>query len=61
MNRSPIIKLCLLLISCLVDESRVSDLNLDEDEVLKFASLGNGANNRDTIDILRKSLVIRNR
>ncbi|KAJ0112882.1 hypothetical protein Patl1_00506 [Pistacia atlantica] len=39
----------------------VSDLNLDENEVLKFASLGNGANNKDTIDVLRKSLVIRNR
>ncbi|KAH9787692.1 RING-type domain-containing protein [Citrus sinensis] len=39
----------------------VSDLNLDEDEVLKFALLGNGANNKDTIDVLRKSLVIRNK
>ncbi|KAJ4728213.1 E3 ubiquitin-protein ligase TRAIP-like [Melia azedarach] len=39
----------------------VSDLNLDEDEVLKFASLGNGANNKDTIDVLRKSLVTRNK
>ncbi|KAK3194718.1 hypothetical protein Dsin_026028 [Dipteronia sinensis] len=39
----------------------VSDLNLQEDDILKFASLGNEANNKDTIDILRKSLVIRNR
>lgn len=39
----------------------VSDLNLDEDEVLKFAILGNGVNNKDTIDVLRKSLVIRNK
>ncbi|KAL5792330.1 hypothetical protein ACOSP7_000924 [Xanthoceras sorbifolium] len=39
----------------------VSDLNLEEDEILKFASLGNQANNKDTVDILRKSLVIRNR
>ncbi|KAK2650203.1 hypothetical protein Ddye_017692 [Dipteronia dyeriana] len=39
----------------------VSDLNLEEDDILKFASLGNEANNKDTIDILRKSLVIRNR
>nr|POE83757.1 e3 ubiquitin-protein ligase rnf5 [Quercus suber] len=39
----------------------VSDLDLDEGEVLKLASFGNGANNKDTIDILRKSLVMRNR
>ncbi|GAV85473.1 zf-RING_2 domain-containing protein [Cephalotus follicularis] len=39
----------------------VSDLNLEEGEVLKFASLGNEANTKDTIDILRKSLVIRNK
>lgn len=42
-------------------QSRVSDLDLDEGEVLKLASFGNGANNKDTIDILRKSLVMRNR
>jgi hypothetical protein len=40
---------------------RVSDLDLDEEEVLKLASFGNAANNKDTIDILRKSLVMRNR
>ncbi|KAL0008418.1 hypothetical protein SO802_009920 [Lithocarpus litseifolius] len=39
----------------------VSDLDLDDGEVLKLASFGNGANNKDTIDILRKSLVMRNR
>ncbi|KAK9279927.1 hypothetical protein L1049_013611 [Liquidambar formosana] len=39
----------------------VSDLNLEEEEVLKLASLGNEANNKDTIDILKKSLVIRNK
>ncbi|XP_011037053.1 PREDICTED: uncharacterized protein LOC105134358 isoform X2 [Populus euphratica] len=39
----------------------VSDVNLEEDEVLKLASFGNEANNKDTIDILRKSLVIRNK
>lgn len=39
----------------------VSDLDLDEEEVLKLASFGNAANNKDTIDILRKSLVMRNR
>lgn len=39
----------------------MSDLDLDEEKVLKLASFGNGANNKDTIDILRKSLVMRNR
>ncbi|KAA8516097.1 hypothetical protein F0562_019276 [Nyssa sinensis] len=39
----------------------VSDSNLEEEEVLKLASLGNEANNKDTIDILKKSLVIRNK
>lgn len=38
----------------------VSDLDLEEGEVLKLASLGNEGNARDTIDILRKSLIIRN-
>lgn len=36
-------------------------MNLEEDEVLKLASFGNEANNKDTVDILRKSLVIRNK
>ncbi|EEF50586.1 protein binding protein, putative [Ricinus communis] len=39
----------------------VSDLNLEEDEILKFASFGNEASNTDTIDVLRKSLVVRNK
>ncbi|XP_054784787.1 uncharacterized protein LOC129291459 [Prosopis cineraria] len=39
----------------------VIDPNLDEDEVLKLATLGNGANSKDTIDTLRRSLVMRNR
>ncbi|KAJ4843882.1 hypothetical protein Tsubulata_024360 [Turnera subulata] len=38
-----------------------SDLNLEEDEVLKLASFGNEGNNRDTIEVLRRSLVIRNK
>lgn len=42
-------------------QPRVSDLDLDEDEVLKLASFGNGANSQDTVDILRRSLVMRNR
>ncbi|XP_024018874.1 uncharacterized protein LOC21396108 [Morus notabilis] len=39
----------------------VSDLDLDEDEVLKLASFGSGGNSQDTVDILRRSLVMRNR
>ena len=42
-------------------QPRVSDLDLDEDEVLKLTSFGNGANIQDTVDILRRSLVMRNR
>ncbi|CAL1379491.1 unnamed protein product [Linum trigynum] len=38
-----------------------SDLNLEEEEILKLASFGNEANAKDTIDILRKSLVTRNK
>ncbi|XP_061967051.1 uncharacterized protein LOC133690803 [Populus nigra] len=36
----------------------VSDVNLEEDEVLKPASFGIEANNKDTVDIIRKSVVI---
>ncbi|CAK7348820.1 unnamed protein product [Dovyalis caffra] len=39
----------------------VSDVNLEEDEIFKLASFGNVANNKDTVDILRKSLIIRNK
>ncbi|KOM57267.1 hypothetical protein LR48_Vigan11g029900 [Vigna angularis] len=39
----------------------VSDLDLDEEEVLKLATFGNGANSKDTIDTLKRSLVMRNR
>ncbi|GMP43638.1 hypothetical protein CsSME_00012920 [Camellia sinensis var. sinensis] len=34
-----------------------SDLNLEEEEVMKLASLGNKANKKETIDILKKTLV----
>lgn len=40
---------------------RVCDLNLDEEEVLKLASLGKETNNKETIDVLKRSLVIRNK
>ncbi|XP_065859756.1 uncharacterized protein [Euphorbia lathyris] len=39
----------------------VSDLNLGEDEILKLASFGNEDSYKDTINILRKSLVVRNK
>ncbi|XP_042480449.1 uncharacterized protein LOC122061291 isoform X2 [Macadamia integrifolia] len=39
----------------------VSDLNLGEEDVFKLASFGHEANNKDTIDILKKSLVLRNK
>ncbi|KAJ8529230.1 hypothetical protein K7X08_036065 [Anisodus acutangulus] len=39
----------------------VCDVNLGESEVLKLASLGNEANSKETIDVLKKSLVIRNK
>ncbi|PIA49135.1 hypothetical protein AQUCO_01300180v1 [Aquilegia coerulea] len=39
----------------------VSDVNLDEEEIVKLASLGHGINSTDTVDILKKSLVLRNK
>ncbi|CAH8323956.1 unnamed protein product [Eruca vesicaria subsp. sativa] len=39
----------------------VSDISLEEDDVMKLALLGNNAKTKDTIDTLVKSLVIRNR
>ncbi|KAF5176793.1 E3 ubiquitin-protein ligase traip-like [Thalictrum thalictroides] len=39
----------------------VSDVNLDEEEIVKLASLGHGINSKDTVDVLKKSLVLRNK
>ncbi|KAI3933592.1 hypothetical protein MKX01_032697 [Papaver californicum] len=39
----------------------VSDYNLEEEEVLKLASFSTGDSNKDTIDVLKKSLVLRNK
>ncbi|RZC93426.1 hypothetical protein C5167_026035 [Papaver somniferum] len=39
----------------------VSDVNLEEEEVLKLASFSTGNSNKDTIDVLKKSLVLRNK
>ncbi|KAL9270565.1 hypothetical protein AKJ16_DCAP19377, partial [Drosera capensis] len=38
----------------------LSDCNLGEDDILKLASLGNEASSQDVVDVLKKSLVIRN-
>ncbi|XAR54016.1 hypothetical protein NMG60_11028995 [Bertholletia excelsa] len=38
-----------------------TDLNLEEDEIHKLAALGNEANHKDMIDILKKTLMIRNK
>ena len=40
---------------------RVSDCSLEEDEIVKLASLGNDSNSQDAIDVLKKSLFIRNK
>ncbi|CAI9102027.1 OLC1v1000214C2 [Oldenlandia corymbosa var. corymbosa] len=39
----------------------VSDLDLNEGEILKLACLGNEVNNKETVDVLKKSLMIRNK
>lgn len=39
----------------------VCDFNLEEEEVLKHASLRDDVNSKETIDVLKKSLVIRNK
>lgn len=40
---------------------RVSDCNLDEEEIVKLATVGRENNAQDAIDVLKKSLVIRNK
>ncbi|CAL0330984.1 unnamed protein product [Lupinus luteus] len=39
----------------------VSYLDLDEEDILKLTTLGNGANSKDTIDTIKKSLVLWNK
>ncbi|XP_021850473.1 uncharacterized protein [Spinacia oleracea] len=39
----------------------VSDCNLDEEEIVKLATVGRENNAQDAIDVLKKSLVIRNK
>ncbi|KAL3829691.1 hypothetical protein ACJIZ3_018493 [Penstemon smallii] len=38
-----------------------SDLNLTEEEIIKLASLGHDTGSKETVDVLRKSLIIRNK
>ncbi|KAL4186570.1 hypothetical protein AMTRI_Chr09g14760 [Amborella trichopoda] len=39
----------------------VSDLDLDEEDVLRLASIGHGSNSNDIIETLNRSLVLRNK
>ncbi|KAL2892113.1 E3 ubiquitin-protein ligase RNF5 [Bienertia sinuspersici] len=39
----------------------VSDCNLEEEEIVKLATVGHENNSQDAIDVLKKSLVIRNK
>ncbi|KAJ9539317.1 hypothetical protein OSB04_032050 [Centaurea solstitialis] len=39
----------------------VSDLNLEEEEIVKLASLGTGVHSKESTDVLKKSLVVRNK
>lgn len=39
----------------------VSDCNLEEEEIVKLARFGNEASSQDAVDVLKKSLVIRNK
>ena len=53
-----------MLMLCCLELSfsfRVSDCNLEEEEIVKLATVGNENNNQDAIDVLKKSLVIRNK
>jgi TRAF-interacting protein len=40
---------------------RSSDMNLQEEEILKLASLGNHGNLENAVDVLKRSLAIRNK
>ncbi|KAI3681801.1 hypothetical protein L6452_36606 [Arctium lappa] len=39
----------------------ISDLNLEEEEIVKLASLGTGTHSKESTDVLKKSLVVRNK
>jgi len=40
---------------------RSADMNLQEEEILKLASLGNHGNLQNAVDVLKRSLAIRNK
>jgi TRAF-interacting protein len=40
---------------------RSSDMNLQEEEILKLAFLGNHGNLENAVDVLKRSLAIRNK
>ena len=41
--------------------ARSADMNLQEEEILKLASLGNHGNLQNAVDVLKRSLAIRNK
>ncbi|CAH1454007.1 unnamed protein product [Lactuca virosa] len=43
------------------NQQRMSDLNLNEEEIVKLSSLGTHANSKENIDVLKKSLVVRHK
>lgn len=40
---------------------RATDLNLEEEEMVKLASLGHGGNHENAVQILKRSLALRNK
>lgn len=55
------VTMTVLFVSWLSFELRVSDCNLEEEEIVKLATVGHESNSQDAIDVLKKSLVIRNK
>ncbi|XP_020527188.1 uncharacterized protein LOC18441033 [Amborella trichopoda] len=51
----------LALVKELVSYKLVSDLDLDEEDVLRLALIGHGSNSNDIIETLNRSLVLRNK
>ena len=41
--------------------ARSADMNLQEEEILKLVSLGNHGNLQNAVDVLKRSLAIRNK
>jgi TRAF-interacting protein len=51
----------LVMLLCFDILSRSSDMNLQEEEILKLAFLGNHGNLENAVDVLKRSLAIRNK